>query len=37
MVVPTEFPYAYTISQTDVDVQGKLLREDEQKFAELPE
>ena len=37
MVVPTEFPYAYTLSQTDVDVQGKLLREDDQKFAELPE
>ena len=37
MVVPTEFPNANTISQTVVDVQGNLLREYEQKFAELLE
>ena len=37
MVIPTEFPTANTISQTDADVQGNLLREYEQKFAELPE
>ena len=35
MVVPTEFPNANTISQTDMSVQGNLLREYEQKFAEL--
>ena len=37
MVVPTEFPHANTISQTDMSLQGNLLREYEQKFAELPE
>ena len=35
MVIPTEFPAANTISQTDVDVQENLLRQYEQKFAEL--
>ena len=33
----TEFPNANTISQTDMSVQGDLLRGHEQKFAELPE
>ena len=37
MVVPTEFPNANAISQTDMSVQGNLLREYEQKFAQLPE
>ena len=37
MVVPTEFPNANAVSQTDMSVQGSLLREFEQKFAELPE
>ena len=37
MVIPTEFPTANITSQTDPDVQGNLLREYEQKFAELPE
>ena len=37
MVIPTEFPTANTISQTDPEVQGNLLREYEQKFAALPE
>ena len=37
MVIPTEFPTANPISQTDAEVQGNLLREYEQKFAELPE
>ena len=37
MVFPTEFPTANTISQTDADVQVNLLREGEQKFAELLE
>ena len=37
MVIPTEFLIANTISQTDADVQGNLLREYEQKFAEHPE
>ena len=37
MVVPTEFPTANLVSQTDVEVQGNLLCEYEQKFAELPE
>ena len=37
MVVLTELTNADTISQTDVDVQGNLLREYEQRFAELPE
>ena len=37
MVIPTEFPTAYTISQKDAEVQRKLLREYEQKFEELPE
>ena len=36
-MVPTEFPNANPISQTDAEVQGTLLREYEQKFAELPE
>ena len=34
MVTPTEFLIADTLSQTDADVQGNLLREYEQKFAE---
>ena len=37
MVLPTEFPTAHPISQTDGEVQGNLLREYEQKFAELLE
>ena len=37
MVIPTEFPTANAFSQTDAEVQGNLLREYEQKFAELPE
>ena len=37
MVIPTEFPIANLISQTDAEIQGNLLREYEQKFAELPE
>ena len=37
MVKPTEFLTVNPISQTDAEVQGKLLREYEQKFAELPE
>ena len=37
MVMPTEFPTANPVSQTDAEVQGKLLREYEQKFAELHE
>ena len=36
-MVPTEFCNANTVSQTDMLVQGNLLREYEQKFAELPE
>ena len=36
MVVPTELPNANTVTQTDVDVQGNLLREYDQKFTELP-
>ena len=36
-MVPTEFTNANAISQTDMSVQGNLLREYEQKFAELPE
>ena len=35
MIIPTEFPTANTTSPTDVDVQGNLLREYDQKFAEL--
>ena len=37
MVIPTEFPAGEPISQTDAEVQRKLLREYEQKFAELLE
>ena len=37
MVMPTEFLIANPISQTDAEVQGKLLREHEQKFEEIPE
>ena len=37
VVIPRAFPTANTISQTDADAQGNLLREYEQKFAELPE
>ena len=37
LVIPTEFPTANPISQTDAEVQGNLLREYEQKFADLPE
>ena len=36
-MVPTESPNANTISQTDLSVQGNLLREYEQKFADRPE
>ena len=36
-MIPTEFPTANPISQTDVDVQGNLSREYEQKFAAPPE
>ena len=35
MVIPTEFPTANRISQTGAEVQRRLLREYEQKFAEL--
>ena len=37
MVIPTEFPAANPIAQTDAEVQGNLLREYERKFVELPE
>ena len=37
MVLPTEFHIANPIAQTDAEVQGNLLREYEQKFAELTE
>ena len=37
MVKPTEFLIANLMSQTDAEVQGNLLREHAQKFAELPE
>ena len=37
MVIPTKFPTANPIAQTGAEVQGNLLREYEQKFAELPE
>ena len=37
MVMPTEFRTADPISQTAAEVQGNLLRECVQKFAELPE
>ena len=37
MVIPTEFSAGNPISQTDDEVQRNLLREYEQKFAELPE
>ena len=37
MLVPTEIPNANTISQTDVDAQRNLMRECEQKSAELLE
>ena len=37
MVIPTDFPTANPVSQTDAEVQGNLLREHKQKFAELPE
>ena len=37
MVVPSEFPNANAISKTDMSVHGSLLRDYEQKFAELPE
>ena len=33
MVIPTEFPTADPVSQADAEVQRKLLREYEQKFA----
>ena len=36
-MIPTEFPIAFPISQTDAEVQGKLLPEYKQKFAELLE
>ena len=37
MVVPAELPNPNTISHSNVDVHGNLLREYEQKFAQLPE
>ena len=37
LLVPTEIPNANAISQTDMSAQGNLLREYEQKFAQLPE
>ena len=37
MVIPTEFQIANPIPQTDAQVQRKLLREYQQKFAELLE
>ena len=37
MAIPTEFLTANPISETDVEVQGNLLRGYEQKFEELPE
>ena len=37
MLIPTEFPTAKPVSQADAEVQGNLLREYEQKCAELPE
>ena len=37
VVVPSEFPNANAISQTDMSVQGNLLRDYEQKFEELAE
>ena len=37
MAIPTEFPTTNPLSQTRTDVQGNLLREYKQKFAELPE
>ena len=37
MVLPTAFPSANPISQTDAEVQGNLLRQYEQKFEELVE
>ena len=37
MVIPTEFRTAIPISQTDAEEQGSLLREYEQKYAELLE
>ena len=37
MVTPPEFPTGSPISQTDAEVQRKLLRAYERKFAELPE
>ena len=36
-VKPTEFPTVNPVSQLDTEVQGNLLREYEQKFADLPE
>ena len=37
MVMPTEFPTANQIPQTGAEVQGNLLCEHEQKFADPPE
>ena len=37
LVIPTEFPSANQVPQTDAKVQGNLLCEHEQKFADLPE
>ena len=37
LVIPTEFSTANQILQTGPEVQGNLLREYEQKFADLPE
>ena len=37
LVIPTEFPTANQIPQTGAEVQGNLLCECVQKFADLPE
>ena len=37
MVIPTVFPIANPTAQTDAEVQGNLLREYEQNFAEVHE
>ena len=37
MVFPTEFPTDNPIALTDAEVQGNLLLEYEQRFADLPE
>ena len=37
MVIPSQLPTADPIAQTDAEVQGNSLREDEQNFSKLPE